>query len=106
MSDSIIVQYVGFQAKALVREYVFTVREAASEPIQYTLTIAHEAFVSHRVRYQDAPSVCLLRLHHELAASANHPLTTQFCVTDAELADYHDAHRPKPPRGYAAHRKD
>ena len=105
MNDPIIVQYVGFQAKAVVREYVFMVREAGNEPIQYTLTIAHEAFEAHRVSYQDAPSVCSRRLRLELAANANHPLSTSFCVTEAELTEYRDAHKTKPVHGYAAQRK-
>ena len=103
MSDPIIVQYVGFQAKTLVREYMFAVREVPSEPLQYTLTIANEAFASHRARYQDAPDICSLRLHRELATHANHPPTTEFCVTDAELADYHEARKPKSSGGYHPH---
>jgi hypothetical protein len=99
MSSQIIVQYVGFQVTSLIREYTFAVRETAAEPLQYTLTIANEAFVSHRVRYQDAPQICSLRLRRELDAHANHPLTNSFCVTDAELATYHDAHVPKANRG-------
>lgn len=67
---------------------------------EYALTIANEAFEAHRARYQDGPDICSLRLHRELAANANHPPTTHFCVTDAELADYGDARRPKPPRGF------
>lgn len=65
MADSIIVQYLGFEVKDLVREYAFAVLEAATEPLHYTLTIANEAFVSHRVRYQDAPDICSLKLHME-----------------------------------------
>ena len=95
MSDRIIVQYVGFQATALVREYTFAVRESAGDPLEYTLTIANEAFASRRVRYQDAPEICSLRLHRELDAHGNHPPTINFCVTDAELANYELSRRPK-----------
>ena len=95
MIAEVIVQYVGFQVKSLVREYTFAVREVPSEPLQYTLTITNEAFASHRARYQDAPDICSLKLRRELAAHANHPATTEFCVTDAELADYHAARTPK-----------
>lgn len=106
MSDPIIVQYIGFEVKNLVREYTFAVREAPSEPQEYKLSISNEAFVSHRARYQDAPDICSVRLHRELATSANHPPETHFSVTDAELADYHDARRQKVPRTYQAHRKE
>ena len=106
MSDPIIVQYVGFEAKALVREYTFAVREVASQPRAYTLTIANEAFESHRARYQDAPGICLLRLRQELATSISPPATTHFCVTDTELAAYHDARKEKVPRGFPTRRVD
>ena len=106
MTDQIIVQYMGFESKGSVREYAFAVREAAREPCEYTVTIANEAFESHRVRYQDAPSICSRRLQQELAANANHPPTSHFCVTDAELTAYSDAHRPKPLRGFQTRRED
>jgi hypothetical protein len=99
MNSQIIVQYVGFQVTSALRQYTFAVRETATEPLQYTLTIANEAFVSHRVRYQDAPQICSLRLRRELDAHANHPLANSFCVTDTELATYQDAHVPKANRG-------
>jgi hypothetical protein len=106
MADSVFVQYVGFQVGILVREYTFAVRETASEPLQYTLTIANEAFVSHRARYQDAPEICSLRLHRELDAHANHPPTTNFCISDTELAVYQEARTPKPSRGFYKRRDD
>jgi hypothetical protein len=106
LSSEIIVQYVGFQAKSSLREYTFAVRETATEPLHYTLTIANEAFVSHRVRYQDAPEICSLRLHRELDTHANHPLTSSFCVTDTELATYQDARKPKANRSFLKRRED
>jgi hypothetical protein len=100
MTDLIVVQYVGFQVKALVREYTFAVREAPADALHYTLSIENEAFVSHRARYQDAPEICSLKLHRELDTHANHPPTMSFCVTDAELATYQDDRRPKAKRSY------
>jgi len=100
MTDLIVVQYVGFKVKALVREYTFAVREAPADALQYTLSIENEAFVSHRVRYQDAPEICSLKLHHELDAHANHPPTTTFSVSDVELATYQDSRKPKPKRSF------
>ncbi|HEX2712897.1 MAG TPA: hypothetical protein VHM88_11915, partial [Candidatus Acidoferrales bacterium] len=89
MGDNIIVQYVGFEAKPSVREYTFSVRETSSnEPRDFTLTITNEAFDSHRARHQDAPDICSLRLHRELATYANHSPKTHFRVTEAELDDY------------------
>lgn len=99
MSDNLHVEYVGFEANASVREYTFSVWEVWDEPQEFKLTIANEAFVSHRVRYQDAPDICSLKLRHELATYANHPPKTRFCITDAELENYCDTHRHNSTRG-------
>jgi hypothetical protein len=63
MTENVNVQYVGFQAKALVREYNFLVRRPSNETSEFTLTILNEAFNSRRVRYQDAPEICSRKLH-------------------------------------------
>jgi hypothetical protein len=104
VSSEIMVQFVGFEAKTMVREYTFTVREQASEPREFTLTIANEAFDAHRVRYQDAPDVCSLKLRRELATYANHPPKNHFRLTDAELDDYRSAHTHKPLRSFSTRR--
>ena len=75
-------------------------------PREYTLTIPNEAFQAHRARYQDAPQICSLRLRRELATNANQPPTNEFCITDAELADYRGARAQKSLRGFAKHRED
>ena len=98
MSDKVFVQYVGFQSEGLVREYTFLVRELSCEPREFTLTIANEAFVSHRARYQDAPDICSLRLQRELVTHANHPPVADFSITNAELEDYRSEHAPKSAR--------
>ena len=95
MSKGVIVEYVGFEAHAIAREYNFLVREPPGEPREFTLTIVNEAFDSHRVRYQDAPGICSFKLHHELAVYANHPPTTRFRISETELDEYRDSHSPK-----------
>ena len=106
MSDALVLQYVGFATKGAVREYAFTLRGNDGAYSEYFVAIANDAFVAHRVRYQDAPEICSLRLHREFAAGSDHPPSTCFAVTDAELADYKDAHTPKSKRGASAHRED
>jgi len=106
MVDQIIVQYVGLNVKPLVREYIFAVREPSNEPLEYAVTIANQAFVSHRAQYQDGPNICSLTLHRELAANANRPPTTEFCVTDSELADYQNDSKPRPVRKFRIPRED
>jgi len=100
MSDGIIIQYVGFEAKALVREYRFQVRLTAIEPREFTLTIGNEAFSSRRVRYQDAPDICSHRLHRELSVYANHPPESHLRISNEELDEYRVAHLPKASRSF------
>jgi len=85
-------QFVGFTAKALVREYTFMVREESLEPREFTVTIAHEAFSEHRLRFQDAPDVCSLKLRRELMNGANLLPESHFSLTNAELEDYRTSH--------------
>jgi hypothetical protein len=94
VSTEVIVQYLGFQAKPLSREYTFNVRGGGEER-EYTLNIANEAFVSHRASYQDAPGICAERLQAELAAHSNHPEETQYVITSAELDTFREARSPK-----------
>ena len=105
VSDAVVLQYVGFESKGAVREYAFTLRGTDGASSEYFVTMAN-AFVAHRVRYQDAPVSCSLRLHRELATRTDHPPSTRFSVTDAELADYKDAHTPKSKPSASAPRED
>lgn len=96
MTENVNVQYIGFEAKALVREYSFLVRQALNETSEFTLTILNEAFNSRRVRYQDAPEICSLKLHRELATFSNHPRQTHYRISEIELDEYRNAHALKP----------
>jgi hypothetical protein len=96
MSDTLIVQFVGYEVLSQVRQYKFSVREFKSEAREFTLTISNASFDCRRARYQDAPDICSLRLRRELAADANHPANTHFEITDEELDDYRGRHSPKP----------
>ena len=106
MSDAVVLQYVGFENKGAVREYAFTLRGTDGASSEYFVTIANDAFVAHRVRYKDAPDICSLRLHREFATRTDHPPSTRFSITDAELADYKDAHTPKSKPSAFAPRED
>jgi len=95
VSDAVVLQYMGYESKGTVREYAFRLRGTDGASSEYFVTIANEAFVAHRVRYQDAPDICSHRLRREFAARTDHPPSTCFSVTDAELAAYKNAHTPK-----------
>jgi hypothetical protein len=94
MSSAVIVQYMGFEAKLLTREYTFNVREAG-EDREFRLNIANDAFVSHRASYQDAPGICALKLQVELDTYSNHPPKTHYDISSAELDNYKQARLPK-----------
>ena len=106
MSETVFLQYVGFENKGAVREYAFTLRGSGGKSSEYFVTIANAAFLAHRVRYQDAPDICSLRLHREFATRSDHLPSARFSITDAELADYTAAHSPKTASGTSAYRKD
>jgi hypothetical protein len=95
MTENVNVQYVGFEAKALVREYNFLVRQALNETREFALTIVNEAFNSRRVRYQDGPDICSLKLHRELATFSNHPPQAHYRISEIELDEYRNSHTPK-----------
>ena len=106
MTHTVVLQYLGFQTKGPVREYAFSLRGTDGASSEYFVTIANAAFVAHRVRYQDAPDICSLRLHREFATRTDHPPSTRFPITDAELAEYTSAHAPRPKPSASAHKED
>jgi hypothetical protein len=96
MTHGIFMQYTGFESKNRGREYAFQVRFAAEDVRDFTVTITVEAFDSRRVRFQDAPDVCSLRLKRELTANVDCPSNTNFLITDTDLDDYRNSHSSKP----------
>jgi len=100
MRENVNVQYVGFEAKALVREYRFLVRQASVETREFAVTIVNEAFSSHRVRYQDGPDVCSLRLHRVLATFSNHLPRAHYRISELDLNEYRDSHAPNTASGF------
>jgi hypothetical protein len=91
------VVYLGFKAEATAREYSLRIRNPGEADRDFVLVIANEAFLANRVRYQDAPEICFLKLQRELSLclEGTHP-ARRLKVTDAELEEYKAAHSPKP----------
>ena len=90
------VEYLGFTVNEATREYRLRARQPGGEFHAFTLAISNEAFLAHRVRYQDAPDICFLKLQRELIACGDTLPALHHDVTDAELEDYRAAHAPKP----------
>jgi len=59
VSDTVFLQYVGFENREAVREYTFTLRGSGGKSSEY---FANAAFVAHHVRYQDGPEICFRRI--------------------------------------------
>jgi hypothetical protein len=90
---SIDAQYVGFTPKLVTREYNFIVREAPVEAFEITFAISNKAFTSRRLSFQNAPDLCSLKLHREMASSR--PLKSHYQISEGELDDYRDSHQSK-----------
>jgi hypothetical protein len=85
------VEYVSFRSGAERREYLLR-SHVGPEIHEHTIGIAHAAFVAGRIRFQDGPEICYLKLMRELEAAENIPPADSFVITDAELVDYVTAH--------------
>jgi hypothetical protein len=92
------VEYVEFKAGKAAREYRLRVRRG-DEVHGFTVAIPNEAFLAGRVRYQDAPDICFLKVQRELAAVEDEGLPALvLSMTDQELEEYRVAHTPKSSR--------
>ena len=91
------IRYMGFECTSQGRAYRLRV-DGVGDPRLFTVTIPNEAFVSGRVRYQDAPEICYLKIQREMAACGEDGLPEPALVmTDQELEEYRVAHAPKSP---------
>lgn len=98
MASATQVEYVGFTTSGQAREYTLRVRHGAGEPVEVTLSIESQAFLDNRVRYQDGPEICFLKLQKELTARDDGRVPSRLSVVDADLEEYKAAHAPRPPR--------
>lgn len=89
------IQYIGFRLKPRGREYSYSVVGWMSEARTFTFTISNQAFVEKRVPYQDAAGLCYQKLQRELLRETpEQPLPRRFTISDQELDDYREKHRP------------
>ena len=69
------------------------------ESHDFTVAIPNEAFLSGRVRYQDAPDICFLKIQRELSEGGEGSVPARTLrMTDQELEEYKLSHTPKSPR--------
>lgn len=92
---AILVEYVEFRAGEASREYRLRVGRGA-DVRGVTVAISNEAFLSGRVRYQDGPDICFLKIMREVAAHEDGTLLAgDHQVTDLELEEYRISHAPR-----------
>jgi hypothetical protein len=74
-------------------------RAISTETIEITFAIPNRVFTSRRLSFQNAPDLCSLKLHREMAGSVDNPLKAHYRISDSELDDYHNSHLPKSAKG-------
>jgi hypothetical protein len=84
------------------REYSLRVTTPGSEARTFIVAISNKAFLANRVRYQDAPDICFLKLQRALAESAGLP-AARLTVTDGELEEYRESHTARPAKTWPKH---
>jgi hypothetical protein len=89
-------EYVGFTVNGKTREYCLRAKLPDGEYRDFTLAILNKAFIDGRVRYQDAPDICFLKLQREMVAAGDSLPALHHQLTDDELEEYRLSHTPKP----------
>jgi hypothetical protein len=91
------VEYLGFTATSLAREYRLRIHQG-SEVHDFMVAVPNEAFLSHRLKYQDGPEVCFLKLQRALAEGEGRLPESELAVTESDLVAYRVAHTPQKKR--------
>jgi len=95
-----VIQYLGFRLKPRGRDYSYRVVGPKNETREFILTISNQAFADRQVPYQDAADLCYQKLRRDLAAeTAENPLGRHHTVSNQELDEYRQRHRPVKRRG-------
>ncbi len=91
-------EYIGFTVDETSRIYTMRVRKPGGVLHEFQIAIANQAFLSNRVRYQDAAEICFLKLERELSQCGEDSMpASRMQISDAELDEYRKAHTKKPP---------
>jgi hypothetical protein len=91
-------EYVGFTTDETHRIYTMRVRKPGGILLEFQIAIANQAFLSKKVRYQDAAEICFIRLERELSECGEDSTPASYLqITDEELDAYREAHTKKPP---------
>jgi hypothetical protein len=93
------VEYVGFKNNEASREYSLRIRHKDGHCDEFVVAIPLEAFVAHRVRYQDGAEICFQKLQRAVegweAESETLFPSTRLDVTNAEMEAFKVSQAPK-----------
>jgi len=91
----VLIQYLGFETTPCGRDYLYRVVDVKSGKREFTFTISNQAFAEKRVPYQDAADLCYQKLQKALGSeTAERPLPPHTTLSDQELDEYREKHRP------------
>jgi hypothetical protein len=90
-------EYIGFITQGEQREYTLRLRRPDGPQETFVLAIPLEAFLSRRVRFQDAPDICFRKLQRALIETPEVRPPLVQSVSDTELEDYRQATAPRAP---------
>jgi hypothetical protein len=88
------VEYLGFTTTTLAREYHLRVHQGA-EIHDFMVAVSNDAFLDHRLKYQDGPEICFLKLQRALAEGEGSLPESELAVTQSDLDAYRTAHTPQ-----------
>lgn len=84
--------YLGFSVTDSARLYKLRVEKLDGEDKDFTISIPNRAFLEQRVRYQDAPEICLQKLENALDACEGAPPASRLKITREDLDAYRNSH--------------
>jgi hypothetical protein len=89
------VRYLGFESTSAGRSYRLRA-DVAGEPRHVTVIVPGQAFAEHKLRFQDAPELCVARLQREIESGADVPDGLELRVTPDELDVYRESQGRRP----------
>ena len=89
------VRYLGFDCTGDGRSYRLRA-DVAGAPRQVTVMVPNEFFAAHKLRFQDAPELCVARLQREIDSGADVTDGLELRVTPDELDAYRESQARRP----------
>jgi len=89
------IQYVGFQVDATARSYNFLVTDSPGYSREFTVAVRMESFRSTRLKFQDCPDICFIRLKRELERETDETRAGKHLhIHSEDIQEYLERHHP------------